>query len=132
MRLPIQLMQRIIGHPVAHFSGSGHKRALGRVQLKARATLFPLQGDFISDPFTVTLSDISTETAGLTSPRAMMPFSTMILSIPLAADVEETSVAIRCRVTRCTRMADGRFSVAANFLALCPVQSLVSRMKPIS
>jgi hypothetical protein len=132
MRLPIQLMQRIIGHPVAHFSGSGHQRALGRVAMKARATLFPLRGDLIDDPFSVTLSDISTETAGLTSPRAMMPYSTMILSIPLSADDEETSVAIRCRVVRCTRMRDGRFNIAAQFLGLCQLQHLVSRIKTVS
>jgi hypothetical protein len=132
MRLPIQIMQRIIGHPVAHFSGSGHKRALGRVAVKARATLYPLQGDLIDNPFSVTLSDISAETAGLTSPRAMMPHSSMILSIPLSGEEEEASVAIRCRVTRCTRMRDGRFNIAAQFLGLCKLEQLISRMKSVS
>ncbi len=132
MRLPIQIMQRIIGHPVAHFSGSGHKRALGRVAVKTRATLFPLQGDLIEDPFSVMLSDISGETVGLTSPRAMMPYSSMIISVPLSGEDEEKSVAIRCRVVRCTRSRDGRFSIAAQFLGLCQLQHLVSRMKTVS
>ena len=132
MRLPIQIMQRIIGHPVAHFSGSGHNGALGRVVVKVRARLFPLQGDLIDDPFPVMLSDISAETAGLTSSRAMMPHSSMILSIPLSGEDEEKSVAIRCRVTRCTRMRDGRFNIAAQFLGLCQLEHLISRMKSVS
>ena len=132
MRLPIQLMQRIIGHPVAHFSGSGHKRALGRVAVKVRATLYPLQGDLIEDPFSVMLTDISAETAGLASPRAMMPYSSMIISISLSGDEEEKSVAIRCRVMRCVRSRDGRFNIAAQFLGLCQLQHLISRMKTVS
>jgi hypothetical protein len=132
MRLPIQIMQQIIGHPVSHFSGSGHKRALGRVVVKVRAALYPLQGDLIDNPFSVMVSDISAETAGLISSRAMMPYSSMILSVPLSNEEEEASVAIRCRVTRCTRMRDGRFNIAAQFLGLCKLEQLISRMKSVS
>jgi hypothetical protein len=129
MRLPVQLLQRIIGHPVAHFSGSGHKRAVGRVEMKGAATVFPMQGDVVDDPFTAMLSDISAETVGMTSPRAMMPFSSMIIGIPLADGEAGKPVTVRCRVMRCTRGRDGRFQVAAEFVGMCAIRNLNSRVK---
>ncbi|MCE0484999.1 MAG: PilZ domain-containing protein [Methylacidiphilales bacterium] len=131
MRLPIQLLQKIIGHPVSHFSGSGHHRAVGRVAVETTATVFPLQGDLLDDPFTVTLSDISAETVGLTSPWAMMPHSTLILSIPLAEGEKQKPAIVRCRVMRCSPDRDGRFHVAAQFLGLCTIQNLNSRTKSV-
>jgi hypothetical protein len=131
MRLPAQLLQKIIGHPVAHFSGSGQKRALGRITIKSFANLYPLNGDLLDDPYSIQLCDISYETVGLISSRAMMPHASMFISIPIAGDGEK-SVAIRCRVMRCTRRRDGRFSVAAQFLGLCELQSLIAKMKSLS
>jgi len=131
MRLAAQILQKIIGHPVSHFSGSGQKRALGRIAIKSLAKLFPLHGDLLDEPFLVTLCDISYETVGLISPRAMMPHAGMILSIPLPGD-EDKSIAIRCRVMRCTRGMGGRFSVAAQFIGLCDLKILLTRMKSLS
>jgi hypothetical protein len=127
MRLPTQLLQRIIGHPVAHFSGSGHQRALGRVEVQTSATISPVHEDVFDDPFPVTLSDISTETVGLISPRAMMPNSNIILSIPVSAGDDPMPVTIRCRIMRCLGLRDGRFTVVAEFLSICPIQSMRNR-----
>jgi hypothetical protein len=132
MRLPVQLLQRIIGHPVARFSGSGHKRAIGRIEICADATAYPLHGELLDDPFAVTLEDISAETVGFTSMGAVMPSSTTVLSIPLDEEDGEGSVAIRCRIVRCTRQRDGRFHVAAQFLGLCEIQHLISQIKAVS
>lgn len=131
MRLPVQLLRRIIGHPVAKFSGSGHKRAIGRIEIGAHATVFPVSGDMLDDPFPVALTDISAETVGLKAMRAVMPSSSIVLSIPLAEGEEEETVAIRCRIMRCTRQRDGRFHVAAAFLGLCQIQHLISSAKPL-
>lgn len=128
MRLSAKTLQQIIGHPVARFSGSGHKRALGRVAVESVATLFPLHGDLLDDPIAVTLRDISAETVGLTSPGAMMPYSSLILSIAIGGD-EGKPINLRCRVTRCSRLRDGRFNIAAQFLGICQLQHLISQMK---
>jgi hypothetical protein len=125
-------MQRIIGHPVSKFSGSGHKRAVGRVALKGWAMLYPLQGDLIDDPFSASLCDISTETLGLISTRAMMPQSSVIVALPFPGEGVAASVAIRCRVMRCTRNRDGRFSIACQYQSLCQLETLISRMKSVS
>jgi hypothetical protein len=124
MRLPIPLLQRIIGKPVAHFEGSGHKRAVGRVSLRTRATVYPLHGDLLEDPLAVNLNDISAETIGYTAFRAFMPFSSMVITIPINAEGGAKSVQLRCRVMNCTRISDGRFRVAAMFLGIWQVRVL--------
>jgi hypothetical protein len=121
MRLPAHLLQQIVGHPVAHFSGSGHKRALGRVTLENQAAIFPIHGDLLDNPVQVTAHDISAETVGLTSPQAMMPSSTFAIRFSLADD---DAIAIRCRVTRCARQANGRFALVAEFIEQMDVQAL--------
>jgi len=121
MRLSAQIIQRIVGHPVDRFSGSGRQRALGRVSLHNPATIFPLQGDFLGDPISVTLRDISAETIGLATPQALMPFSSLIVSIPLP---DSQLLAIRCRVMRCTRLHDGQFALAAQFVSVVDSQTI--------
>jgi hypothetical protein len=113
MRLPAQLLQQIIGHPVAQFSGSGHQRALGRVELQRSATIFPIRDEIVGPSIFVSLRDISAETVAINSVIAMMPFSHLIVTIPLE---EEQAVAFRCKVTRCTRVFGGQFAVVAQFL----------------
>ncbi|MGA2442563.1 MAG: PilZ domain-containing protein [Tepidisphaeraceae bacterium] len=115
MRLSAQIIQQIVGRPVERFSGSGCQRALGRVELHSPATIFALQGDFLGDPISVTLRDISAETLGLLTPQALMPFASLIVSIPLT-DAEP--LAIRCRVMRCTRLPEGQFALVAQFVQI--------------
>jgi hypothetical protein len=112
MRLPAKLMQQIIGHPVAQFAGSGHQRALGRVELQRSATIFPVRDELVGPSIFVSIRDISAETVGLNSAVALMPYSSLILSIPLD---ELDAVAFRCRVTRCNRVFGGQFSIVAQF-----------------
>ncbi|MGD0388978.1 MAG: PilZ domain-containing protein [Tepidisphaeraceae bacterium] len=121
MRLSAQIIQQIVGHPVDHFSGSGRQRALGRVELRNPATIFPIQGDFVGDPISVTLRDISAETIGLATPQALMPFSSLIVSVPLP---DSQLLAIRCRVMRCTRLHDGQFALAAQFVRVVDSQTV--------
>jgi hypothetical protein len=123
MRLPAQLIQQIVRHPVVRFSGPGRQRALGRIPLNGPATIFPVQGDFLGDPISVTLCDLSAETIGLSTPDALMPFSSLIVSIPLP---DSQPLAIRCRVMRCTRRQDGQFALAAQFVAFVDSQTLCS------
>jgi hypothetical protein len=129
MRLSAKIIQQIVGHPVERFSGSGRQRALGRVELRSPATVFPIQGDFIGDPISVTLRDISAETIGLATPQAVMPFSSLIVSIPLP---DSEPLAIRCRVMRCTRIHDGQFALAAQFVSVVDSQTVhhVSPLQP--
>jgi hypothetical protein len=121
MRLAAHLLQQIVGHPVAHFSGSGHKRALGRVTLETQATIFPIHGELLDNPIQVTAQDISAETVGLVSSMAMMPSANFAIRFSLA---DREYLAIRCRVTRCVRQANGRFALAADFVELMDVESL--------
>ena len=114
-------MQQIIGHPVAQFSGSGHNRALGRVEVQKSATLFPIQDEIVGPSVYVSIRDISAESIGLTSAVAMMPFSSLILSIPIT---ESESIALRCRVMRCTRIFGGQFTIVAQFLSRADPQTL--------
>jgi hypothetical protein len=113
MRLPATLLQQIIGHPVSQFSGSGHQRALGRVELQRSATIFPIRDEIVGPSIFVSLRDISAETVAINSVIAMMPFSHLIVTIPLE---EEQAVSFRCKVTRCTRVFGGQFAVVAQFL----------------
>jgi hypothetical protein len=121
MHLPAHLLQQIVGHPVAHFSGSGHKRALGRVTLETQATLFPIHGDLLDNPIQVTAHDISAETVGLVSPLAMMPSANFAIRFSLPDD---EALAIRCRVTRCVQQPNGKFALAAEFISLIDVETL--------
>jgi hypothetical protein len=121
MHLPAHILQQIVGRPVAHFSGSGHKRALGRVTLETPATLFPIHGDLLDNPVQVTAHDISAETVGLVSSLAMMPSANLAVRFSLP---DGEAIAIRCRVTRCVRQQNGRFAIAAEFVSLIDVQSL--------
>ena len=121
MRLAAQIIQQIVGHPVVRFSGPGRHRALGRIPLNGPATIFPIQGDFLGDPISVTLRDISAETIGLSTPNALMPFSSLIVSIPLP---DSQPLAIRCRVMRCTRRHDAQFALAAQFVYLVDSETL--------
>ena len=121
MRLPARLLQQIVGRPVAHFSGSGHKRALGRVTLETRAAIFPIHGEVLDNPIQVTVHDISAETVGLVSPEAMMPSAHLAIRIDVP---DGEAIAIRCQVTRCVRQADGRFALVAEFVELIDVESL--------
>jgi hypothetical protein len=121
MRLPAHIIQQIVGHPVARFSGSGHKRALGRVELQTTATICTIQSDLISDPIDVTLRDISAETVGMTTPSALMPSTSILLTIPMPKSKE---LAIRCRVTRCIRTQDGDFALAAQFVTFFDPKTL--------
>jgi hypothetical protein len=121
MRLSAQLLQQIVGHPVDHFSGSGHQRALGRVAVGSQVSVFPIRGDLLDDPMPATLRDISTETASLTMLQAMMPSARLIVRIPVA---NGQSVAIRCRIMRCSRQQDFRFSMAAQFQQLVDSETL--------
>jgi hypothetical protein len=118
MRLSTQIIQQIVGHTVAHFSGSGHKRALGRIELNNPATIFPIYDDLIGDPIPVVLRDISRETIGMSCHQALMPSSNIILSIPIPSAEELT---IRCRVMRCVRTGYDEFAVAALFVVLVPL-----------
>jgi len=133
MRLSPQIIQRVVGRPVVHFSGSGRQRALGRVELRNPATIFPLLGDFLGDPVSVTLRDISAETIGLVTPQALMPSSSLIVSIPLP---DSELLAIHCRVMRCTRLHDGQFALAAQFVSVVDSQTVydvpASRLRLLS
>jgi hypothetical protein len=131
MRISAQLLQKIVGRPVAHFSGSGQKRALGRITFSASASAFPIHGDLLDDPYTISLCDISYETVGFVSSRAMMPHASLVIRIPLAGD-EEKAVAYRCRVMRCTRRRDGYFSLAAQFIVSCDLPTLEKRVRTMS
>jgi len=121
MRLSPQIIQRVVGRPVERFPGSGRQRALGRVELRNPATIFPVLGDFLGEAISVTLRDISAETIGLTTPLAFMPFSSLIVSIPLP---DSELLAIRCRVMRCTRLHDGQFALAAQFVSVVDSQTV--------
>ncbi|MGD0768500.1 MAG: PilZ domain-containing protein [Tepidisphaeraceae bacterium] len=121
MRLSAQIIQQIVGRPVERFSGSGCQRALGRVELRSPATIFALEGDFLGDPISVTLRDISAETLGLLTPQALMPFSSLVIAIPLP---DSEPLAIRCRVVRCTRLPEGQFSLVAQFVQIIDSQIL--------
>jgi hypothetical protein len=115
MRLPVKILLQIIDRPVARFSGSGHKRALGRIELQTPATIFPIEDELIGTGIHVTLKDISAETAGMSAPQALMPFSSFLLSIPMR---EGPDLFIRCRVTRCVRGKYGEFALAADFVQI--------------
>lgn len=121
MRISAHLLQQIVGRPVAHFSGSGHKRALGRVTLETPATIFPMHGELLDNPIQVTAQDISAETVGLVSSEAMMPSANFAIRFSLA---DGEALAIHCRVTRCVQQAAGQFALAAEFVELMDVQSL--------
>jgi hypothetical protein len=114
-------MQQIIGHPVAQFSGSGHNRALGRVEVQKSATLFPIRDEIVGPSVYVSIRDLSAESIAFTSPLAMMPFSRLVLSIPIK---ENESIALRCRVMRCTRIFGGQFTIVAQFLSRADPQTL--------
>ncbi len=126
MRLAAHLLQQIVGHPVAHFSGSGHKRALGRVTLETQATIFPIHGELLDNPIQVTAHDISAETVGLVSSTAMMPSANFAIRFSLA---DGDAIAIRCRVTRCVRQTNGRFALAADFIEQMDVQTLEAQYR---
>jgi hypothetical protein len=102
---------------VARFEGSGHKRAVGRIAVQSSAIVYPLQGDLLEDPFSVMLDDISTETVGFTAFRALMPFSSLVISMPTPGDAPGKTLEIRCRVVRCSRLPHGRYRVGAQFLS---------------
>ena len=121
MRLPAQLLQQIVGHPVAQFAGSGHKRALGRVEVHKSAAMHPIRDEMIGESIFVSIRDVSAETIGLSSPIAMMPFSSLILSIPVD---NSQNIALRCRVMRCTRNFGGPFSLVAEFVSRVDPQTL--------
>jgi hypothetical protein len=121
MRLPAQLLQQIVGHPVAQFSGSGHKRAFGRVDVQKSATIFPVRDEIVGPSIFVSIRDVSAESIGLSSAVAMMPFSSLILSIPVSGT---ETVALRCRVMRCTRVFGGQFSLVAQFVSRVDPQTL--------
>ena len=125
MRLSAQIIQQIVGRPVDRFSGSGCQRALGRVELRNPATIFALEGDFLGDPIPVTLRDISAETLGLVTPQALMPFSSLIVSIPLA---DSEPLAIRCPVMRYTRLPEGQFALVAQFVQIVDSQTSQPRL----
>jgi PilZ domain len=120
MRLPAHLLQKIIGRPVDHFSGSGHKRLLGRVEIDGQASVFPIHGEVLDDPINVTLEDVSAETVGLVMPQAMMPASNLVIRIRLS---DGQYLAIRCQVMRCSRQTDGRFRLVAQFQDLVDPQT---------
>ncbi|HEX4055700.1 MAG TPA: hypothetical protein VHX86_15660 [Tepidisphaeraceae bacterium] len=120
MRLPAHLLQQIIGHPVDRFSGSGHKRLLGRVDVGSQATVFPIHGELLDEPIPVTVRNVSAETVGLILLRAMMPSAGLIIRFPLA---DGQFLAIRSRVMRCSPQANGRFYMAAQFQELVDPQS---------
>ena len=121
MRLPAHLLQQIIGHPVAQFSGSGQKRALGRIDVQKSATMFPIRDEIVGPSVFVSIRDVSAETVGLTSAVAMMPFSSLVLSIPLS---DGQTLALRCRVMRCTRLFGAQFSLVAQFVSRVDPQTL--------
>lgn len=125
MRLSSDILRKIIGRPVSRFLGSGHKRAIGRVAVQGTAIVYPVQGDYLDDPFPVSLRDISAETIGISSARALMPHSSLIISIPIGSDPSET-LSIRCRVTRCSRTPGGIFHLAAQFVLVCQVRPQVN------
>jgi hypothetical protein len=52
-----------------------------------------------------------------------MPFSSLIVSIPLP---DSNPLAVRCRVMRCTRMHDGQFALAAQFVSVVDLPILHS------
>jgi len=54
-------------------------------------------------------------------PRAMMPFSSFFVSIPMPKGEPMT---IRCRVMRCIRAEDEEFALAAQFISLVDAQTL--------
>lgn len=120
MRLPAHLLQQIVGRPVDRFSGSGHKRLLGRVDVGSQATVFPIRDELLDEPIPVTVRNVSAETAGLILPWAMMPSAALIIRIPLA---DGQFLAIRCRVMRCSPEANGRFFLAAQFQELVDPQT---------
>jgi hypothetical protein len=121
MRLPAQLLQQIVGHPVAQFSGSGHHRALGRVEVQKSATIFPIRDEILGPSIFVSIRDVSAESVGLSSAVAMMPFSSLLLSIPVS---DGQSLALRCRVMRCTRVFGGQFNLVAQFISRVDPQTL--------
>jgi len=129
MRLPAHILQQIVGHPVDHFDGSGHKRALGRLLVGTAASLFPIRDNLLEDPFEVTLRDVSAETVGIDTPRAMMPSAGLVIRISLS---DSEVLAVQCRVTRCSPLREGGFILAAKFIRLLDPQILTSREKSIS
>jgi len=54
----------------------------------------------------------------------LMPFSSLIVSIPLP---DSEPLAIRCRVMRCTRLREGQFALVAQFVLLVDSQTLHGR-----
>ena len=125
MRLPAHLLQQIIGRPVDHFAGSGHKRLLGRVDISKPASVFAMHGEVLDDPVSVTLRDVSAETVGIVTPSAMMPSANFVVRVVLPDD---QYLAIRCSVTRCSRRDDGRFQLVAEFLELVDPQTTFTLM----
>jgi hypothetical protein len=121
MRLAANLLQKIVGRPVDHFAGSGHQRALGRIEVQKSATIYPIRDAILEDAIFVSVRDVSAETIGLSSSVAMMPFSSLIVKIPLP---DSQMIAVRCRVTRCTRAFGPQFSIVAQFEALLDPQTL--------
>jgi PilZ domain len=129
MRLSATILQKIVGRSVGHFSGSGHQRALGRLEVKNPAMLFPVRDNQLEDPFEVKLRDISAETVGIDTSRAMMPSAKLVIDIRLS---ESETLAIQCRVTRCSPGSAGRFILAAQFVRMIDPDILSSPGKSIS
>jgi hypothetical protein len=67
------------------------------------------------------MKDVSAETIGLSLRQALMPFSSFLLSIPMASGPD---LCIRCRVMRCIRGKYGEFALAADFVQIVDPQKI--------
>lgn len=121
MRLPARTLQEIVGRPAREFIGHGRQRALGRIAVQAPALIFAIRDGVMDEPYHATVRDISAETIGLSSPRAMMPAAELVVCLSLA---DGRPLAIQCSVARCSSLRGGRFVVAARFVRLLDAESL--------
>jgi hypothetical protein len=121
MRLSGEILQEIIGRPAREFIGRGGHRALGRLAVQAPAMIFPVYDGVMDDSFKGAVRDISAETIGLSSARAMMPSAELVVCLTLTGG---QPLAIQCQVARCSSLLGGGFVIAARFVRLLDAQAL--------
>jgi hypothetical protein len=119
MKLPTQVLVRILGGTNVKFRGGGTQRMAGRAGMSLAASVLAISKNSTKVPRAVTITDISSMGVGMVRAEPMMPRSEFILFLPCEAG---TSVGIRCAVQWCRKDFEGRFKIGADFLEITEEQ----------
>ena len=113
MKLPTQVLVKILGGTNVRFRGGGTQRLAGRADMRLSASMLPISKNSPKIPRPVTVTDISALGAGILRTEAMMPRSEFVLYLPCDGG---TSIGIRCEVQWCRKDFQGGFKIGADFL----------------